>query len=94
MSLAEFAAWDVIHTEFETKYLDGLSPADFDFVGITERYDEDLARLAELLGWSTSGAVLRTNVTPGERTALDAATRAEIERHHAVEVDRYRRFAG
>ena len=93
MSLTEFAAWEPIRTEFEEMYVDGLSPADFAFVGITERYDEDLAHLGELLGWGTAGTNERVNVTPGARTALDASTRAEIERHHAVEVDWYRRFA-
>lgn len=93
MTLTEFAAWEPIRTEFETMYIEALSPADFTFVGIAERYDEDLARLADRLGWRTTGVAERVNVTPGERAPLDAATRAEIERHHPVEVDWYRRFA-
>lgn len=92
MTLTEFAAWPPIRTEFEADYVAGLSPADLDFVGITERYDADLARLASLLGWKSDAAV-RTNVTPGDRTPLDPGTRAEIERLHAVEVDWYRRFS-
>lgn len=93
MTLTEFAAWPPIRDEFEQRYVEGLAPADFTFVGISERYEADLARLAGLLGWRTGGVVERTNVTPGERSTLDADTRAEIERHHAVEVDWYRRFA-
>ncbi|MEM7142844.1 MAG: hypothetical protein AAF548_17605 [Actinomycetota bacterium] len=91
MSLVEFAAWEPIRSEFEQKYADGLSPDAFDFLGVTERYDADLPRLADLLGWRTAGAASRVNVTPGERAELDPATRAEIESHHGVELDWYRR---
>lgn len=93
MTLAEFAAWPPIRDEFAQKYVEDLSPADVDFVGISERYAADLSRLAALLGWRTGGVAERTNVTPGVRSDLDAATRAEIERHHALELDWYRRFA-
>ena len=92
MSLAEFAAWDVISTEFEEMYLDGVDgPDDFAFIGFTDRYDADLERLAEVLGWPDLPPAQTTNVTPGERTVVDDETRQVIETHHRVEIDFYRR---
>ncbi|MEZ5164951.1 MAG: hypothetical protein R2695_00125 [Acidimicrobiales bacterium] len=89
MSLVEFAGWHPIRTEFTSTYVPGLRPDDFFFIGLTERYDDDLARLAELLGWNVV-LPARENVTPGERSTVDAATRREIEQLHAAEVAWYR----
>lgn len=89
MTLAEFARWDPIRTEFAEQYVAGLEPDDFFFIGITERYDAELARLATLLGWSTAGAAAETNVTPGERSVVDEATRREILDTHALELRWY-----
>lgn len=92
MSLEEFATWDVISSEFEHLYLDGVDgPSDFDFIGFTDRFDADLARLAELLGWPTAPRAESANITPGERTVVTDRIRALIETHHAVEIDFYRR---
>lgn len=90
MTLSEFARWDPIRTEFTEKYVAGLEPDDFFFIGITERYETDLARLADLLGWTTTGAVAETNVTPGQRSAVDEATRREVLDAHALELAWYR----
>lgn len=90
MSLREFAAWEPIRTEFAATYAADLTPDDFDFIGVVETYDRDLVRLAARLGWRTPVAAL-ANVTPGERTPVDAAVAADIERHHALETDWYRR---
>jgi hypothetical protein len=93
MTLAEFARWEPIRTEFARQYVAGLEPDDFAFLGVTERYEDDLARLSRLLGWSTTGAVAETNVTPGRRSVVDDATRREILAAHALEVDWYRHAA-
>ena len=89
MTLAAFAAWDPIRTEFADQYVAGLEPDDFFFIGITERYEADLARLADLLGWSTAGTVAQTNVTPGSRSPVEDATREEILDAHALELRWY-----
>jgi hypothetical protein len=85
MTLTEFARWEPIRTEF-AGYVAGLNPDDFFFLGTTERYEEDLARLAALLGWSTSGAVAQTNITPGERSLVDDSSRQEILEAHGLEL--------
>jgi hypothetical protein len=95
MSLAEFARWDPIRTEFAEQYVAGLEPADFSFLGVTERYEEDLARLARVLGWSVADdaaamAAARENVTPGSRSVVDDTTRDAILEAHALEVAWYR----
>ncbi|MEQ8840267.1 MAG: hypothetical protein RIB98_04750 [Acidimicrobiales bacterium] len=89
MSLVEFARWEPIRSEFESQYVGGLAPRDFAFIGITERYETDLARLADLLGWSTTGAVAQTNVTPGARSVIDDDTREAILDAHALEHEWY-----
>jgi len=86
MTLAEFARWEPIRTEFERHFVAGLAPDDFFFIGITERYEEDLARLAGLLGWSSTGAVARTNITPGERSVVPNSVREEILEAHGLEL--------
>lgn len=96
LSLADFARWEPIRTEFAEHYVAGLEPDDFAFIGITERYEDDLVRLARLLGWSSAGevaqiAVAERNVTPGERSVVDETTRQAILEAHALEAAWYRR---
>lgn len=90
MSLTEFASWDPIRTEFTHDYVAGLEPDDVFFLGVTERYEADLGRLATLLDWSTAGAIVETNVTPGDRSVVDDATRTAILEAHASEAEWYR----
>jgi hypothetical protein len=94
MTLDEFVAWPPIRDEFATTYVRGLEPEDVFFIGISERYPQDLARLAGLLGWSSRPSVAEVNVTPGERSDVDPATRREIERLHSVEWAWYRHALG
>ena len=95
MSLAEFARWEIVTGGFAEIFLDGTDGLDsFDFIGITERFDEDLAKLAHRLNWTTTPRPgVRANTTPKDPTPVDAATRQVIERHHEFEVDFYRRAA-
>jgi hypothetical protein len=90
MSLVEFAAWDPILTEFEQMYTPGLDPDDFFFLGVSERYEEELDRLAEMLGWSTTGVVAQTNINTSSRSVVDDRTRSEISGAHARECLWYR----
>ena len=91
MSLSEFVTWEPIRTEFEQKYVKGLSFCDFDFIGVTERYDKDLDRLAKLLNWSSPIKACRTNVASGDHSFVEAAAYDAIKRYHSVELDWYRR---
>jgi len=92
MSLAEFAAWDVVTGQFEHVFLDGTSGLDdFDFIGFTEHFEEDLHRLAGRLQWRTTPSVVTANRTPKPPSTVDDATRAAIHEHHAFEVDFYNR---
>ena len=95
MSLAEFARWEIVTGGFAEIFLDGTDGLDsVDFIGITERFDEDLAKLAHRLNWTTTPRPgVRANTTPKDPTPVDAATRQVIERHHEFEVDFYRRAA-
>ncbi|MEM8705484.1 MAG: hypothetical protein AAGE98_03455 [Actinomycetota bacterium] len=95
MSLAEFAGWHIVTGGFADIFLDGTDGLDsFEFIGLTERFDDDLAKLARRLGWVTTPEPgVRANTTPKTPTVIDAATRAAIERHHEVEIDFYRRAA-
>lgn len=93
MSLRDFVAWAPIYEEFPGQYVAGLDPSDLFFVGITERYEADLARLAQLLGWKSEGVATRANVTPKRVSRVDPEVRSLVERHHAIELEWYRRFA-
>lgn len=92
MSLAEFAAWDVVVGQFEHIFLDGTDGLDdFDFIGFTEHFEEDLHRLARRLAWQTTPAVAHANRTPRAPSPVDATARAAIAEHHDFEIDFYRR---
>ena len=92
MSLAEFAAWDVVVGQFEHIFLDGTDGLDdFDFIGFTEHFEDDLQRLARHLRWRTTPSVIHANRTPRSPTPIDASTRAAITRHHGFEIDFYQR---
>lgn len=73
------------------QYLWGFEPARFDFIGITEHYEEDLAWLARQLG---RPAVRSTALVNAERDRhgypVDAGLRQRIEAHHAADVALYR----
>ena len=51
-SLIEYARCEINRNRM-TKFLDGVNLRDLDFVGVVEYLQQDLERLARLLGWST-----------------------------------------
>jgi hypothetical protein len=63
----------------------------FAFVGICERYDYSMERLALGMGWRLEPAS-RLNVNPGRRPELNAKTRALIERHNDLDQQLYDRY--
>jgi len=93
MDFATFIEWAPIRDEFAEHYVAGLEPDDFAFVGLTERYDTDIQRLARRLEWRTTPAVDRSNVTPTRSTVITDELRARIADVHRVETEWYRHFA-
>jgi hypothetical protein len=49
-TLLEYAATEANRNRM-SKFLDGISPDEFFFIGFTDHYEEDLADLARLLNW-------------------------------------------
>jgi hypothetical protein len=49
-SLEEYAEQDINRNRM-SKFLEGTKIEDFDFIGIMESFDDDVAELAKLLGW-------------------------------------------
>lgn len=73
------------------QYLWGVPPSRFDFIGITEHYDEDLAWLARRLGIQAVASSALVNAARGEGGyAVASALRRRIEAHHAGDVALYR----
>ena len=92
MSLAEFAAWDVVVGQFEHIFLDGTDGLeDFDFIGFTEHFEDDLHRLAKQFVWKPTPNIIHANRTPRPPSPIDATTRAVITQHHGFEIDFYQR---
>jgi hypothetical protein len=74
------------------QYLWGFDPARFDFVGITEHYESDLARLVAILGCEPVAAAALVNPECGnDGYAVEPALGRRIERHHAADFALYRR---
>ncbi|MBJ6981726.1 MULTISPECIES: hypothetical protein [unclassified Luteimonas] len=75
------------------EYLWRFDPAGFDFIGITERYDEDLQQMARrFLGGTAVPAVALANPLRGESGyVISPLLRSRIEAHHARDVALYRR---
>lgn len=66
----------------------------FLFVGITERFEESLQRLASGLGWPLSGQQIPyVNRSPSPALALDQPTLDAIRAHNALDFEMYDRFA-
>ena len=91
LSFAEFAEIDEVRGEVLNGYLKGFDMNRFDFVGITERFDEDAAYLSALLGWpayapSKKNAATNAFVVPKQE-------RTHAERLLAEEIALYERFA-
>ncbi len=73
------------------QYLWGMDPERFDFIGITEHYDEDLGWLAPRIGGEAVASTALVNAERGgEDYPIDPGLRARIERHHADDLGLYR----
>lgn len=54
--------------------LDGMQPEDFFFIGITERFEEDLRALCRMMGWPEMEEVPHINVLASFKLNNDCAT--------------------
>jgi len=62
----------------------------FDFVGLTERFDESVALLGKTLGWTALPSIPRLNVDPDwGSVTVDEETRTEIVRFNALDLALY-----
>jgi hypothetical protein len=63
----------------------------FAFVGIAERMQESMARLANGMGWNAPEGDPILNAAPESHPPLDEETRELIARYNALDIDLYRR---
>jgi len=87
MSLLEFAEFEPIRNEVFGTYLKDFAASRFFFLGIMERYEEDLERLAKLMNWSLP-ELPKVNVNR-LKLDVDDQTRHEISRIYQEEIDLY-----
>ena len=75
-----------------SQYLWGFPPSRFDFIGITERYESDLAAFARrFLPGAATAERARVNTERGDASyPVDPELRTRIERHHADDMRLYR----
>ena len=88
-TLAEFAAHPGVQREM-LSYFERVAVEDFYFIGLMERFDDDVHELASRLGWPEP-EVPRENVAK-ERPALDEAELRAVGEALAETVELYRRI--
>ena len=74
-TLLEYAATEANRNRM-SKFLDGISPEEFYFIGLTEHYEDDLAQLAKRLNWK-SYSLHKHNIT-GRKPGLDEESLQKI----------------
>jgi len=70
-----------------SKFLSGIKPEEFFFIGLTDHYEEDLKQLAELLNWDKY-SVPKHNIT-GTKQTIDEETRARIKELNRIDYEIY-----
>jgi Sulfotransferase family len=91
LSLREFAEIECMRNK-ATRYVAGRKPEDFDFVGITEEFEESVLLFAKLFQINKPLPILQDNVNPDRRTPIYALSRsdyAHILELNAADVDWY-----
>ena len=74
-TLLEYASTEANRNRM-SKFLDGISPEEFFFIGITDHYEEDLKQLAKLLNWKNYSE-FKQNIT-GSKPNIDQDTFSRI----------------
>lgn len=77
-TLMEYAS-DEVNRNRQSKFLAGMPLSQFDFVGIQEHYNEDVAAMAKEFRWDPAIEVPKYNVTGGKRQVSDADREAIAE---------------
>lgn len=80
-TLTEYAG-DEKNRNRMSKFLDGISLSEFDFVGLVEHFDEHLQRMSEKLGWHKHIAPVHYNATgkmrEGDKTGDEVKTQIAL----------------
>ena len=74
-TLLEYASTEANRNRM-SKFLDGISPEEFFFIGFTDHYEEDLEQLAKLLNWKNYSE-FKQNIT-GSKPDIDQDTLSRI----------------
>ena len=85
-SLLEYAATDVNRNRM-SKFLKGIQPKDFFFIGLTDHYDKDLDQLAKMLNWDAYKS--RTQNITGNKPFVDEDTIEKIKNLNREDYDLY-----
>lgn len=99
LSLEAFAALEPLRDSISRTFLRGVDPTTLDFIGLQERFDEDLRRLAQLLNWpegSLPPSAPIENRTGGSEEMLrllDPATVSRLRELNAADLALYRQAA-
>jgi hypothetical protein len=91
LDLVDFASTPAMRDQITCRFLGGPAGADLSFIGLQERFDEDLKRLGSLLGWPEVKAP-RSNVNRSpiyEGRSLNRKVRADIERLNPSDMELY-----
>jgi hypothetical protein len=91
MDLLDFARSPATRDQVTSRFLGDPAARGLAFLGVQERFDEDLGRLGALFGWPALQAP-RTNVNQSREYAersLDEAVRSEIARLNPADMHLY-----
>ncbi len=87
-SIEEFASFEENRNRM-SKFLKGALLEDFFFIGIVERFEEDIKTLSQLLDWK-SYPIKRQNQTSKEMELITTSIREEIKKLNEQDVDVYK----
>jgi hypothetical protein len=87
-SLIEYARTE-INRNRQSKFLKGIRPDQFAFIGITEYFENDLKLMSDKLGWNQIPETLYHNVTDATPHPVSDAERDEIRSLNADDVSLY-----
>ncbi|MEN8223765.1 MAG: sulfotransferase family 2 domain-containing protein [Bacteroidota bacterium] len=85
-SLIEYASAEANRNRI-SKFLHGMAPEEFYFIGLTEHYKEDLEQLSDMLGWKDF-KIFEHNIT-GDKPEIDEETLDKIRRLNEVDYEIY-----